>query len=117
MNFMINRDAFFRKFLADRYLNSWLVLGCDAAVSVGSSLMVLLVSDLWMHHGFGRRFMLLWMLGAAAFSLLTFVGFKTYRTIIRYSTLRDIGAICMAVFGKDVLLGLFLWLTASFHMK
>lgn len=116
MDFMINRDAFFRKFLADRYLNAWLILGCDVAASIATSLTVLLVCDLWTYHSFGRRFMLLWMLGAALFSLLTFVAFRTYRTIIRYSTLRDIGAICLAVFGKDALLGLFLWLTGSIDM-
>lgn len=116
MNFMINRNAFFGRFLADRYLNAWLILGFDAAASICSSLMVLVLSDMWTSHVFGRRFMLLWTLGAAVFSLAMFVGFKTYRTIIRYSTLRDIGQICMAVFGKDLLLGLFLWLTGSVGM-
>ncbi|MCM1150511.1 MAG: polysaccharide biosynthesis protein [Alistipes sp.] len=102
---MIKRDAFFRKYLADRYLNAWLILGCDVVTSVCSSLLVLLLSDRWLAHMFGGRFMLTWFLGAAFFSLFMFVCLRTYRTIIRYSTLRDIGKIGLVVFGKEVLLG------------
>lgn len=110
---MIKRDAFFRKYLADRYLNAWLILGCDVCTSVGSSLLVLLLSDMWTSHIFGRRFMLMWFIGALFFSLLMFVCLRTYRTIIRYSTLRDIGKICIVVFGKEILLGAFMVATFS----
>lgn len=105
---MISRNAFFRRFLADRYLNAWLILGCDAVVAVCSSLAVLVLSSMLTSYVFGRRFMLLWTVGSAAFSLAMFVVFRIYRTIIRYSTLRDIGKICLAVFCKELLLGAFL---------
>ncbi len=110
---MIKREAFFRKYLADRYLNAWLILACDVGACVGSSLLVLLLSYMGTSHLFGRRFLLLWLVGAAFFSLLMSVALRTYRVIIRYSTLRDIGKICIVAFGKEVLLGVFMLSTFS----
>lgn len=84
-------------------MSSGLILAMDLTLSVGSTLGSVAGLSLFA-KGFpsGSRFVLLWLLLSALFSLLSFYLLKTYRSIIRYSTLREVGRICAAVTFKEL---------------
>lgn len=90
----------------ERYLSSKLILCIDLAISVMASLVALIIVHLLFGGGISNRFALIWLGGATAFSLLLYYVLKTYRFIIRHSTLREIAKFVLATFGKEVLLGL-----------
>ena len=52
------------------------------------------------------KFALLWIGCAVVYSFITFFLLKTYRSVIRHSTLREIAKFVVAVIGKELLLGL-----------
>lgn len=52
------------------------------------------------------KFALLWIGCAVVYSFITFFLLKTYRSVIRHSTLREIAKFVVAVIGKEFLLGL-----------
>lgn len=105
----IHLRIFFRRLQMEHYFSSRLILGIDLITSVCSSVAVWLLGELLANAVLGRDFLLYWLGGSALFSLLMFLLLRTYRTVIRYSTLRETGRISIAAFGKDVLLGLFLY--------
>lgn len=90
----------------ERYLSSKLILCIDLAISVMASLVALIIVHLLFGGGISNRFALVWLVGATVFSLLLYYVLKTYRFIIRHSTLREIAKFVLATFGKEVLLGL-----------
>lgn len=93
------------RFRIDRYFSTWLILLIDLAVSVLASVAsVVIVGLAAVPRIIEPQFMFAWAAGAALFSGIMFVVFRTYRSIIRHSTLREIGKICIAAFGKAVLL-------------
>lgn len=95
----------------DRYVSSRLILCLDMIVSVGSSLLTLLLTALFFHPFTRELYVIgLWLCGSFASSLYFFLALHTYRSIIRHSTLRELWKIGVAVLGKGVLLGIFLWL-------
>ncbi len=96
------------KLRLERYFSAWLVLGLDLAVSGGASLTSALLYDLFVSRPLETTFIVWWLVVAVAASVVMFFTLHTYRAIIRYSTLREIGKLVLAVFGKTVLLGLFL---------
>lgn len=98
-------NAKFLKPLLERYVSAWTVLICDTVTSICASLLVLLVSQL-LTTSFGFRFAATWVVGAGVLSIVMFMLLRTYRVIIRYSTFHDFGKVLLAVFGKEVLLGL-----------
>ena len=100
---MLNRIL--SKIRTDRYFSSWAILLIDLAVSVTSSLFVVLLykSLLWRHSP-GPRFTVGWIAAAAVTSLALFLALHTYKSIIRHSSLREAGQLCMAVAGKEILM-------------
>lgn len=108
MKSTIHPAKLFRRLQTDRYFSTRLILGIDLITSVCSSATVLLLSELLAHVLPPRSFVLLWLGGATLFSLGMFLLLRTYRTVIRYSTLREIGRISIAALGKEVFMGLFL---------
>lgn len=98
------------KLLTSRYFNSWVVLGIDLITSVCSSMAVLLLREMLAPGAFSRSFITIWCGGAAFFSLFMFLVLRTDRIIIRHSTLREIGKICLAACGKVLLQGIMLGL-------
>lgn len=90
----------------ERYLSSKLILCIDLAISVMASLVALIIVHLLFGGDISNRFALIWLVGATAFSLLLYYVLKTYRFIIRHSTLREIAKFVLATFGKEMLLGL-----------
>lgn len=99
------------KFHLERYLNSRLVLFLDMLVSVGASLISLLLAGLFfLPIASDLTIAIYWLCGSTAFSAILFIALRTYKSIIRHSTLRELWKIWIAVLGKGVLLWLLLWL-------
>ena len=106
----------YEKFKLDRYLTAWLVLAMDLVISLlASTVVVFICHFISRQHILDTQFTSMWILAAIACSLAMFLALKTYRAIIRYSTLHDIGMLFLAVLGKDAMLWLFVY--AAFYMQ
>lgn len=90
----------------ERYFSSKLILCIDLAISVMASSVALIIVHLLFGDGISNRFALVWLGGATVFSLSMYYALKTYRSVIRHSTLREIAKFVLATFGKEILLGL-----------
>ena len=95
------------KFHLDRFFNSKLILGMDLLVSFSASVCTLifervLIADVGLTNGF----IFTWLGLSFVFSLLFFVLLKTYRTIVRHTTLKEFAKICVASFMKSLCVGL-----------
>lgn len=91
----------------ERYLNSRLILAIDLVVSGVASLCALVLVRLLLPPLSNiSKFALLWIGCAVVYSFITFFQLKTYRSVIRHSTLREIAKFVVAVIGKELLLGL-----------
>lgn len=96
-------EKFVSKFRIDRFFNSKLVLAIDLLVSFSASVCTLLfVRFLLSDNGLTVAFNLSWLGLSFVLSLAYFIAFKTYRTIIRHSTLREFAKICVASFLKSL---------------
>ena len=113
-NEMIHHTIF-RKLRMERYFSSGLVLAIDLFLSVCASAGVLLLTHLLSRSAnVGNLPTLLWIGASAVASIIVFVGLRSYRSIIRYSTLREVGRLCMVVFCKDAVMGLIMALMPGF---
>ena len=91
----------------ERYLNSRLILAIDLVVSGVASLCALVLVRLLLPPLSNiSKFALLWIGCAVVYSFITFFLLKTYRSVIRHSTLREIAKFVVAGIGKELLLGL-----------
>ena len=91
----------------ERYLNSRLILAIDLVVSGVASLCALVLVRLLLPPLSNiSKFALLWIGCAVVYSFIAFFLLKTYRSVIRHSTLREIAKFVVAVIGKELLLGL-----------
>ena len=96
---------FLQKLQLARYLDARLVFVFDLLVSVAASMGALVMFKLLLHVvAMSQLSVLLWLVAAAAASGVMFYSLKTYRSIIRHSTLREISRLALSVFGKSVLL-------------
>ena len=97
-------EKFVNKFRLDRFFNSKLVLAIDLLVSFSASVCTLVfVRFLLSGDGLTTGFALTWLGLSFVLSLVFFVLLKTYRTIIRHSTLKEFAKICVASFLKSLL--------------
>lgn len=101
-----NLYPLWKRIRLERYFSSWLILGLDTTVSVCATLTCVLLYDLLSPQALYRPFLSWWLSGSVAASLAMFLSLHTYRAVIRYSTLREIGKLGLAVFGKALLLGM-----------
>ena len=101
----------------DRYLNAKLILCIDLCCSVFASAVALMLVKLMLASsvGLGESFSLWWLVCAGIASLVMFYVFKTYHSIIRHSTLRELSKIFMAVAGKEALMTL-LYIVPAFRI-
>ena len=97
----------FRSYV-EKYFSARLILLIDLAVSVVSSLFVVMLYGLLAGQASSWQLMLYWSAGALASSMVMFIGLRTYKSIIRHSTLREIALLCAAVAGKSILMSLLL---------
>lgn len=89
----------------DSYLRATVVLAIDVAVSLLASACVLLFCYvIATQPGMTRRFVALYLGASAATSAIAFYFSRVYRSVIRYSTLREISQISAAVLFKEVML-------------
>ena len=96
---------FLQKLQLARYLDARLVFVFDLLVSVAASMGALVMFKLLLHVvAMSQLSVLLWLVAAAAASGVMFYSLKTYRSIIRHSTLREISRLALSVFGKSALL-------------
>ena len=87
------------KYLSSRYFSSWLILTIDTVVSVVSTLIAyLLVRGLFTNPVFT-----VWY-GSCVLSVFSFIVFRTFRSVIRHTTLREIWKLGGAVLFKDLLM-------------
>ena len=98
---------FLQKLQLARYLDARLVFVFDLLVSVAASMGALVMLVLLLHTTvISTLSVATWIVSAAVASGLMFYVLKTYRSIIRHSTLREISRLALAVLGKDVLLSI-----------
>ena len=95
-------EKFVNKFRLDRFFNSKLILAIDLLVSLSASICMLLFSRflLW-ESALTPGFALSWCALSVVFSLLFFIWLRTYRTIVRHTTLKEFAKICVASFLKS----------------
>lgn len=91
----------------ERYFNAKFILGIDLIISFVASLFALAFLQLIITPSklFGE-FSLFWLLGTIVACAIWFAAFKTYHTVIRHSTLREVGRFTGAIFGKELSLAL-----------
>lgn len=95
------------KYLKSRYVSSWLVLALDSAISVCSTLVAyLLVRSLFTYSAFTVWYAMVLLVASCIFSVFSFVLFRTFRCIIRHTTLREVWKIGAAVVVKDMLMAI-----------
>lgn len=93
------------------YLSAAIVFLIDMIVSLGASLVTLLVCTSVYHQIPDLiRLYAVWLGTSAGASLIAFYATRFYRTIIRYSTLRDIGVMTLALVIKECFMSLMLLL-------
>ena len=104
-------EKFVSRFHIDRFFNSKLILAIDLLVSFSASVCTLMfVRFLLSDYGLTVNFSLTWLGLSFVLSLAYFVAFKTYRTIIRHSTLKEFAKICVASFLKSLCVCLIMYL-------
>ena len=101
---------FFEKIISklklDRFFSSKLILAIDLFLSLAASVAALMfVKVVLSSEVINLTFVAVWLALALMLSFCFFYAFKTYRTIIRHSTLREFAKICSASFFKAVVLG------------
>lgn len=107
---------FIRRFCLERYFSTRLIFGIDLLVSAVASIVAVLMLTAFR----GSRLLLdsaLWWIGISLLATwLAFYFFKTYRAVIRHSTLRDIGRLTLATMSKAVLMGIVLGVLPTFWL-
>lgn len=93
------------RFHLDRYLSSSLILGIDLGISFLASLCsISMIRLCFPHLSTIVWFPALWLAAGVIYSLLLFYLLKTYHSVIRHSTLHEMGRFVAAVLGKELLL-------------
>lgn len=93
------------KYLSSRYFSSWLILVIDTSVSVFSTFLAyVLVRGLFPNPVFTVWYGVYLLGGSCVLSIVSFVLFRTFRTVIRHTTLREVWKLGAAVLSKDVLM-------------
>lgn len=93
------------KFHLENYLSSKLILAIDLIISLFASLCSLLFIKMLLFKSIVTvDFMLVWLAASLVMSFIMFYWLKTYRSIIRHSTLREFARLCMASVGKVILM-------------
>ena len=94
------------RFHLDRFFSSKLILAIDLLMSLSASICTLIfVRVLISNDNLTDGFILSWLGLSVLFSLVFFTILKTYRTIVRHTTLKEFAKICVAAFFKAVCVG------------
>lgn len=94
------------KLRLDKYLSSYLILGLDMLGTISASLLALVLIRLIFRGLPGIvEFSWIWFGASVLASYCFFILLRLYRSVIRHSTLRDIGKIGLVALGKEFVLG------------
>ena len=105
MLFRILSGLWIEKYVSSRYFSSWLILAIDTVVSVFSTFVAyLLVRGLFPYPVFTVWYGFWLLVGSCAFSIISFILFRTFRSVIRHTTLREVWKLGAAVLLKDALM-------------
>lgn len=96
-----------QKLRFDRYLSSVAILAIDLLVSFFASISSFALVNYLFPQTVGGVDVLLWLTATVVFSALSFYVFKTYSSIIRHSSFKEIGRFVVAVLVKSLLLTIF----------
>ena len=95
----------------DRFFSSKLILAIDLLCSFAASVASLIFERLLISHDvLTDMFILTWVGLALLFSLVYFILLKTFRAIVRHTTLKEFAKICLASFLKSLSVGLVMML-------
>ena len=95
------------KLRLDRFFSSKLILAIDLVISLAASVASLIFERLLISDKvITDSFILSWVGLSVVFSLISFRTFKTYRVIVRHTTLKEFARICLASFLKSLSVGL-----------
>ena len=95
----------------DRFFSSKLILAIDLLCSVAASVASLIFERLLISYDvLTDMFVLTWVGLALLFSLVYFILLKTFRAIVRHTTLKEFAKICLASFLKSLSVGLVMML-------
>ena len=94
-----------RLHLDGSYIRSWLILAIDLAVSATATLVAFLGIDYFVRNsGFSLLHYLFLLVSAFFCSAVAFYIFRTYRTVIRHSSLREVWKLGAATLLKELLM-------------
>ena len=103
---MRNSQSIVDRLHLDRYFSSKLILAIDLFVSLSASICSLMFIKMLLFRSLVTiSFMCVWLSASLVMSFVMFYWLKTYRSIIRHSTLKEFAKLCLASFGKVILLG------------
>lgn len=95
----------------DRFFSSKLILAIDLLCSFAASVASLIFERLLISYDvLTDMFVLTWVGLALLFSLVYFILLKTFRAIVRHTTLKEFAKICLASFLKSLSVGLVMML-------
>lgn len=98
-------ERFVSRFRLDRFFSTKLILAIDMLVSFSASVCTLVfVRYLMSETAVTNTFALIWLGLSIILSLVFFIAFHTYRTIVRHTTLKEFAKICVASFMKSLIL-------------
>lgn len=96
-------ERFVSRFRLDRFFSSKLILAIDMFVSLSASICaILFVRFLLSENAVTETFGLTWIALSIVMSFIFFFAFRTYRTIVRHTTLKEFAKICVASFLKSL---------------
>lgn len=97
------------KLRLDRYVSSRLILALDLLISVGASIISLLLANALLGSELLTwRLVGLWLGCSLVFSWIAFVLLQTHKSIIRHATLRELARLGVAVFFKSIWIAILL---------
>lgn len=92
-----------QKLRLDHYISSRLILALDLLVSVGASIITLLLANVLLGpEVFTWKAVGWWVGGSFVFSWIAFLLLQTHKSIIRHSTLRELARLSVAVVFKGI---------------
>lgn len=97
------------KLRLDHYVSSRLILALDLLISVGASIISLLLASALLGSEILTWRLVGWWLGSSwVFSWIAFVLLQTHKSIIRHATLRELARLGVAVFFKSIWIAILL---------
>ena len=99
-----------------KYISSKLIFALDLFLLVLSSVTVLFVTSFFSNSDYYQgTFAIWWLSGAVVFSIASMLVFKSYKVIVRHSSLRDFVNYGLTIILKDVLLFVLIAIACSMN--